>query len=73
MSLDFTLEIDVEDFCASMEKLDKATRDYVQDALVQATQAIVIHALLINLAVEVLYPTSKRIVHKLVKGLLEII
>ncbi len=44
MSLDFTLEIDVEDFCASIEKVDKATQDYVQDALAQAAQAIAARA-----------------------------
>ncbi len=44
LSLDFTLEIDVEDFCASIEKLDKATQDYVQDALVQTAQAIALRA-----------------------------
>ncbi|MGD6810846.1 MAG: HK97-gp10 family putative phage morphogenesis protein [Candidatus Bathyarchaeia archaeon] len=44
MSLDFTLEIDVEDFCASIEKLDKATQDYVQEALVQVVQAVALRA-----------------------------
>jgi HK97 gp10 family phage protein len=44
LSLDFTLEIDVEDFCASIEKVDKATQDYVQDALAQAAQAIAARA-----------------------------
>jgi HK97 gp10 family phage protein len=44
LSLDFTLEIDVKDVCASMEKLDQATQDYVQDALVQVAQAIVLRA-----------------------------
>lgn len=44
MSLDFTLEIDVEDFYARIEKLDKTTQDYVQDVLVQAAQAIVLRA-----------------------------
>jgi HK97 gp10 family phage protein len=44
LSLDFTIEIDVEDFCASIEKVDKATQDYVQDALAQAAQAIAARA-----------------------------
>jgi HK97 gp10 family phage protein len=44
LSLDFTIKIDVEDFCASIEKVDKATQDYVQDALMQAAQAIAARA-----------------------------
>lgn len=44
MSLDFTVEIDTEDFVAQMEQIDQATQDYVQDALAQAAQAIVLRA-----------------------------
>ncbi len=44
MSLDFTIVFDDLDFIYRLEKLDQATQDSVQDALVQAANAVVFRA-----------------------------
>jgi len=44
VSLDFTIEFDDLDFIYRLEKIDQATQDSVQDALVQAANAVVFRA-----------------------------
>jgi HK97 gp10 family phage protein len=44
MSLNFTLEIDDQEFADRLEKLDQATQDNVQDALVQMANVVVLRA-----------------------------
>jgi len=44
VSLDFTIVFDDLDFIYRLEKLDQATQDSVQDALVQAANAVVFRA-----------------------------
>lgn len=44
MSVSFSIEIDIEGFCGRVGKLDHATQDNVQDALVQAANAIMLRA-----------------------------
>ena len=44
MSVEFSVEVDDEDFGGKMERLDDWMQDYVQDALVQTAQEIMIRA-----------------------------
>lgn len=44
MSVEFTVEVDDENFSGKMEKLDEATQEYVQDALTQNAQEIMFRA-----------------------------
>lgn len=44
MSIDFTVEINDQDFRDRLEKLDQTLQDSVQDALMQAANAIVLRA-----------------------------
>ncbi len=44
LSLDFTLEIDDQDFIGRLEKLDQAIQDSIQDALVQTANVVMLRA-----------------------------
>ena len=44
MSVEFSVEVDDEDFSGKMERLDDWMQDYVQDALVQTAQEIMVRA-----------------------------
>jgi HK97 gp10 family phage protein len=44
VSVDFTIEINDQDFRDRLEKVDQAIQDAVQDALVQAANAILLRA-----------------------------
>ncbi len=44
MSVDFSIEVETRDFCAALEKIDQTMQSYVQDALAQAAQGIILRA-----------------------------